>query len=270
MQISTEDFNAVIKEITVAHKFKYESGAIYGYHKGRKSYGLVYLLTGELEYRFTDGRQIRVRQGDMFLLKPTDAYGVLCTEECLHYTVNFKLSASSVVGDAAKKIFLSNDTVIINQSSVANYHTDTLEELALIWSKKSAGYKMRAMSVAYKLLYGFINSSALLLRTDRSEKITPAKEYIEAHWNEDVTLKKLASICNMSTTHLRHLFTEIFNTTPLGYRDSIRLIYSKDYLADEHYTISEVAYKCGFSDVNYFSRFFKKHTGLSPTEYRSI
>ncbi|MBE6645594.1 MAG: helix-turn-helix transcriptional regulator [Ruminococcaceae bacterium] len=270
MEIRTDDFNAVIKEIIVAHKFKYDRGTTYGYHKGRKSWGLVYILSGELEYKFSDGRGIRVGRGDMFILKPTDAYNILCTEECLHYTLNFKLSSSSVSGEAAKKLFLTDDIAIINQSSVANYHTDTLEELALIWSKKSAGYKMQAMALAYKLLYGFINSRALLLRTDKFEKIAPAKEYIEAHWNENITLSELALLCSMSTTHFRHLFTEIFNTSPLGYRDSIRLTYSKDYLADERYTVSEAAYKCGFPDVNYFSRFFKKHTGKSPTEYRQI
>jgi AraC-like DNA-binding protein len=54
----------------------------------------------------------------------------------------------------------------------------------------------------------------------------------------------------------------------MEYRDSIRLLYAKDFLAEESTSVSEAAYKCGFEDVNYFSRFFKKHTGSSPTAYR--
>ena len=265
-----EDFNAVIKEIAVAHKFKYEGGAVHGYHNGRKSYGLIHIISGELEYYFSDGREIKVGSGDTFLLKPTDAYRVLCSEECLHYTVNFKLSASSIKGDIARKVLLSEDIPIINQSTRANYHTDTFEELSSVWSQKSAGYRMRALSLVYKLLYGFINSHTALLRTGKFQKLAPAKEYIESHWNESITLSNLALISNMSVTHFRHLFSKVFNTTPIEYRDSIRLLYAKDFLSEEHYTVSEVAYKCGFEDVNYFSRFFKKHTGLSPTEYRSI
>lgn len=270
MEMKIEDFNAVIKEVIVAHKYKYERGALYGYNRGRKSYGLIYLISGELEYTFLDGRNINVRGGDMFLLKPSDAYKVVCREECLHYTVNFKLSASSIKGNIAKNILLSDSVPIINQPPHTNYNTDTLEELSNVWEQKSAGYEMRALSLVYKLLYGFILTVSRLMRSGKFQKLLPAKEYIEAHWKEKISLSALASVCNMSVTHLRHLFTDAFNTTPIEYRDSIRLLYAKDYLAEEHYTVSEVAYKCGFDDVNYFSRFFKKHTGLSPTEYRGI
>ena len=45
------------------------------------------------------------------------------------------------------------------------------------------------------------------------------------------------------------------------------LLNAKDYLAQGGYSITEIAEKCGFLSVNYFSRFFKKHTGVSPKQY---
>ena len=270
MEMKIDDFNATVKEIVVAHKYEYECGAVHGYQKGRKSFGLVYVISGALEYIFTDSRQLKVKSGDLFLLKPTDAYKVVCTEACRHYTVNFKLSSSSIKGDIAKAVLLSERTPVISQGALGNYQTDTLEELCCIWAQKSAGYQMRATSLVYKLLYHFIHTQTSLYRTDKFIKLSPAKEYIESHWNKKITLSVLASVCNMSVTHLRHLFTEVFNTSPIEYRDSIRLLYAKDYLMQENYTISEVAYRCGFEDVNYFSRFFKKHTGITPTQYRPI
>ena len=54
----------------------------------------------------------------------------------------------------------------------------------------------------------------------------------------------------------------------MQYRDSIRLYYAKEYLNSGYYTVSEIAEKCGFDDVSYFVRFFKKRTGTPPGAYK--
>ena len=258
-----EDFNARITEILVAHKYEYLDGDSYGYPKGRRSHGLVYLLTGELEYIFPSGRRLSVKGGDLFLLKPTDAYRVVCKKRCLHYTVNFKLSSSSVCGDGCRAVLFDGDTAVSKESASRYF-----DELCEVWKGKGAGYRMLSVSLLTRLLYGFISDVLSERRTPKLAKLTPAKEYIEKNWNKSITLSALARECNLSVTHLRHLFSEVFGMTAMEYRDSIRLLYAKDFLAEESTSVSEAAYKCGFEDVNYFSRFFKKHTGSSPTAYR--
>lgn len=56
----------------------------------------------------------------------------------------------------------------------------------------------------------------------------------------------------------------------MQYRDAIRLYYAKEYLNSGYYTVTEIAEKCGFDDVSYFVRFFRKRTGTPPGTYKNI
>jgi AraC-like DNA-binding protein len=74
----------------------------------------------------------------------------------------------------------------------------------------------------------------------------------------------------MSQTSFRRLFGQVLGMSPGQYRDKQRLWHAKDYLLGNICSIDEIARRCGFRDANYFSRFFKKHTGISPTGYRGM
>ncbi len=267
MEHKIEDFNVILKKITVAHKYTYNAQSIYGYENNRKNYGLVYLLSGKLDYSFSDGRSATLTASDFFLLKPTDSYKVYCRETCEHYTVNFSLDESEIEGSSTKNILFNEPFSKLKGGLTNKYYVDTLDELCSVWSRKESGYQMSAISLLYKLLHFYLSSQVENFRSEEFLRLLPAKEYLEGHWQENLTLAVLAKKCSLSVAHFRHMFFRVFNMPPMKYRDNLRLIYAKDYLAQEHFSVSDVAYKCGFDDVNYFSRFFKKHVGVSPLRY---
>ena len=127
---------------------------------------------------------------------------------------------------------------------------------------------MRAVSLTYRLLFDFLRKqqpadagAALVL--------APARAYLEAHWNQTVTLSDLARLCHLSVSYFRHLFLRFYGICPLRYRDSLRLLHARDYLLTETWPIAEIARRCGFHDANYFSRFFRQRMGISPSDYRT-
>lgn len=263
-----DDFYLNIEGISVAHEFEYNLTSVYKCPEGRKTYGLVHVLSGKLDYSFYDGRRLTVSAGEMFLLKPKDAYKVSCLEICKHYTVNFLISEPSITGEPLREIFLGNKTFIISNKNSEHNNDNLFRDICAIWYQKTAGYKIRAVSYLYLLLFNLTYAFNPLSNDNKYTPISIAKKYIEEHWDEDFSLEFLAKKCTLSTTHFRHLFKNQYNISPLKYRDSLRLLYAKDLLLQDFYSVSEIAFKCGFTDTNYFCRFFKKNTNLSPAQFR--
>lgn len=89
--------------------------------------------------------------------------------------------------------------------------------------------------------------------------------------NCDFDLVKSVLNLGVSKHYLRHCFKEEVGLTPLEYLTDLRIQHAKCLLAQNSYmTIGEIALNCGFNDPYYFSRCFKKNTGVSPREFRNI
>lgn len=92
--------------------------------------------------------------------------------------------------------------------------------------------------------------------------------YIENNFREHISLVKLAQISGYSERQLLRVFTTAFTVTPSMYIAGLRIKKAKQLLENDGLSMGEIAWSCGFDDQNYFSRFFKKSTGLTPSQYR--
>lgn len=105
-------------------------------------------------------------------------------------------------------------------------------------------------------------------KSNYTEKIIT---YMQKHVTDKyIDFSLLAKNSNMGIDHFRHTFKKNLNVSPLQYFNKLKTEYIKKLLHNRKYSIKEVALMSGFENFNYFSRFFKKHTGYSPSEYRKI
>lgn len=102
--------------------------------------------------------------------------------------------------------------------------------------------------------------------TDR--QIMLAARYITTHYNEDISMDDIASAAGFSANYLSRKFREAAGLGIHQYLVFIRLRHAALELISTKDTITEIAFRCGFSDSNYFKDAFKKHYGLSPRDYR--
>lgn len=104
---------------------------------------------------------------------------------------------------------------------------------------------------------------------DQSELFTPIA-YMKAHLKKGLTLDELAHACGRSVSSLENQFREMYGVSIYRYFVSMRMDEAKRLLAKTSYTVTDIAMRCGYDNLFYFCNAFKKHMGMTPTEYRRM
>lgn len=107
-------------------------------------------------------------------------------------------------------------------------------------------------------------------QNEYKSRINKAFDYIEANIDKSFTLEELASVANFSKFHFHRIFSVFLGETPFQFINRIRLEKAASLIATSRKdSITEIAYKCGFTDISVFSRNFKSYFGISASRYRS-
>ena len=262
MMFFSDRYDADIHKIHIAHEYAFDRDHPCEYLSGRGQYGLVFALSGEVQYRFVDGGSVVMQEGDVLLLSPDAAYIAAATGVFRHYTVNFDLHPES-----SHLPPLENHYCLLLRTNTENYH-QCFQKLVMQYSSEKAGSRMRTVASLYELLSLFFDDLSHVGNSgEKSARLLAAKTYMEQSFSQPFSLESLAGLCNMSVTNFRREWGKAFHETPMQYRDRIRLSHAKEYLSSGSYTVSEIASMCGYEDVSYFVRFFKKHTGMTPKAF---
>ncbi|MEE0946347.1 MAG: AraC family transcriptional regulator [Acutalibacteraceae bacterium] len=102
----------------------------------------------------------------------------------------------------------------------------------------------------------------------KAEKLKTSIEYVKNNYeNPDLSVNQLAKISYLSEKHLRRLFLDVHKKTPYNYLQEFRINKAEIMLLNTSKSITDIAIQCGFSDIYSFSHCFKKHKGVSPSQY---
>ena len=104
------------------------------------------------------------------------------------------------------------------------------------------------------------NSAVFLVRS--------ALTIIHENYMHPITIQRLALRLGVTPSYFCRIFKATIGKRPLEYILSYRIDNARTYLSQSQDSITSIASKCGFDDINYFSRCFKKIQGITPTEYR--
>lgn len=101
---------------------------------------------------------------------------------------------------------------------------------------------------------------------DEPGRVALARDYLEAHLEENVNLDDLARLTNLSPFHLLRVFRREMGLPPHAYLTQLRIVQAKRLLA-AGMSLPEVAQATGFSDQSHLTRHFKRQVGVSPGRY---
>jgi YesN/AraC family two-component response regulator len=113
-------------------------------------------------------------------------------------------------------------------------------------------------------------SNQVLVQHENAEPpvIRRAKEFIQEHQSEDISLGQVAKAVNTSTFYFCKMFKKLTGINFTDYLSRVRIEKSKNLLLNPNLRVSEIAFEVGFQSLTHFNRVFKKVIGQSPTEYR--
>lgn len=133
--------------------------------------------------------------------------------------------------------------------------------------KKEETYLAYAKVIEFlSMLYTLYQNPTSVARSDFSLRTLQIIRYIEKHYAEDVTITKIATELDVSTSFLSRIFKKELGIPIHEYLNQYRI--SKSLSLLKTHTVTETGYICGFCDSSHFVSIFKKHTGVTPMQYK--
>lgn len=234
--------------------------------KNRRYPVLFYMLNGSIEIE-EEGRRIRLGTGDFYFLDmgTSQVYRNLSCENTYMNVIGFSFADPEIrirdLGLPRQGNFLSVPVA-----------SGLFHKLHHCWMEQQPGYRMKVLALFFNILYHISVSdpcgAELPPEYHRLQKVV---RYIYDNcFKSDISVEELCGICNYSPTYLRKLFVKFFQMPPTKYIRHIRMEFAKNMLVLSHKSISQVALETGYRDIAHFDRVFKKETGVTPLEYRSM
>lgn len=137
-------------------------------------------------------------------------------------------------------------------------------------TQKKGGYQYLVMMHYAELLIlvqRHLDESYLPLCAN--EPLRKAISFIKANYQKELTAKDISEHTSIGERYLRKLFGCHLGMPPMEYVNQLRINKSSELIRDTDLSIKEICFACGFKSPQYFSRLFKRHTGISPKEIRA-
>jgi len=249
---------------------EHPSDYYFTWEEGRaiNEYQINYITEGRGIIETADGRY-EVKPGSIILIYPGEWHRYKPS-----FNTGWREHYIAFSGIYARYLF-QNSEILSNHPSVLHigFHEHLLnlftQIIDLVYDKKP-GFQYVCSGLLIQLLGNiiYVIKNQEFNGKEVEHKIKHAMLRIQEQYNEPVDMEKLANQCNMGYSHFRKMFKKYTGVSPLQYQNSFRLQKAKDLLVDSDKTIKKIALELGFHSEQYFTRFFKKKLGVTPTELR--
>ena len=226
--------------------------------RGLQDHSLFLLvIDGEGKF-YCDGKTWNLRKGSAFYLDSETPHGY---EDCGGLKTAW-IGFRGCGCEGIRKFLESKPYVFIDKVDSSKYvaHIEEME-------REYFGERRQGMlsSLLYSILFSFFEES----RKPDTDEMDTVLKYIEEHFNEKITIKSLAELNFHSKSTLCYKFKQKFGCTVFEKLIDVRLLNAEMLLKmNSKEKIGVIAKQCGFDDVGYFCKAYKKKFGVTPSENR--
>ena len=250
-------------------------------HIHYNDYEVYYLLEGERCY-FIGTKIYHLKQGSLVFVRRNVIHKTALSREAHHDRILLEISRSylesvfAITGELTLHDFFQDDCIILSlESEEQNFITELLLALGRELGTKNSGFRLLAKSLVAELFIYAKRMENKATSSASSRTDDPLHRQIEQiacciaeNCCSPLSLNSIAEQFYMNKCYLSRIFKEITGFTVNGYLHARRIQKARSLLIQNSMNISEVAEAAGYENLTYFERVFKKHTGMSPLEYR--
>lgn len=226
-----------------------------------------------------------LRAGEGFFINSGILHGCWDTEGsgCMFHSIVFH---PRLVGGSPDSVFqrdylqplLDHPTLeIIPLSPECSWQSSALDAIEQAWqacTNESKGFEFQARSALSELIFqihcnlpAFTSKGGERALRD-SQRIKAMLSYIHTHFGEELTTRDIAGSITISESECLRCFRGTIGTTPIQYLKQHRIRQASKQLIESHDQIADIALRCGFQDMSYFSKTFRELLGCTPSQYR--
>ncbi len=231
----------------------------------KTNHAFLYFQNGSAKYTDSKGNTFYAQNGDVVFIPFGATYKTefLCDNaEMDTLLINFNLYLNEVP-------FTFSDKIIVFTSDTDLRIAELFEKTAKEYARPKHSYSL-LKSYIFRVIHEIAERrNNDYLRKTRFSVIGKGISYLENDAKQELSIKEIAQMCNVSENHFRTLFRQYAGVSPVKYRTSRQMEMAKRLL-ETGYNISETAEQLGFLDVPYFSRVFKNEIGITPSKYKEL
>lgn len=230
-------------------------------------------------------RKLTVHAGEGFVINTGVLHGawIADTPSCRFHSLVFH---PRLVGGSLDSIFYQRYVTPLLENPQAEWvllrpetpwQADALQSIEQAWQStvnEGPGYEFQVRTALSSLIFTLWSHfpGTLPQPSHKSirdgERIKVMLSYIHAHYGEELSIRSISASASVSESECLRCFRATIGTTPIQYLKQYRVQQAALQLTQTADKIAEIAARCGFQDMSYFTRTFRELKGVTPTEYR--
>ncbi|MCD2346436.1 MULTISPECIES: AraC family transcriptional regulator [Clostridium] len=260
-------------------------------------YVMYFVKNGELYMRENNSDYV-LKRGDILLLEPNIEHTGFKASNCHYYYIHFKHNGLSSYGEddftqICSDIYIKRKLSLLSNVFSEKPSTDSIHYLPKCYHYKNVSELFSKLTendyIFYQKLEGYKISASLkfadllmeICRQYASEilenshpqfsksalKIRKIINYLEKAYNCKITSHDIEDLCESNYDYVNRIFQRTTGHTIFNYLNLIRIKQAMDLIYTTSLKYSEIGYLVGINDPYYFSKLFKKYTGMTASQY---
>lgn len=254
------------------------------YHHWHTECEILYVIHGVANL-YIDNIEYIIEEGNFAFISPGKVHGAYNKSNnlCELYIIVFDVDMLTNNFDVSKSIFqeIKNEKLIpyVTYTHFSSLETKIREyflKAVKLYKNKSEFYELGIKTQLLNILYEIVSNDAynnLTITTSYKSVLNVHRikiliEYIENNYKEQIKIRQMAELLNLSTEHFCRFFKEMIGMSAIDYINNYRIKSASEMMLKTDMSLLEISLECGFNNLSYFIKQFKRINRVTPAQYR--